>query len=59
MRYVSIEEEDRYGGCVTLVTPGRALQFKPGQIVRVEGALIDPDSHHLRPAFEVRSIRAE
>jgi hypothetical protein len=59
LRYVSYEEEDRYGGCVTLVASSRSLKFKPGQLVRVEGALIDPESQQLRPAFEVRSIRAQ
>lgn len=58
LRYVSYEEEDRYGGCVTLVAPGRGITLKDGQTVRVEGALIDPNSQQLRPAFEVRAIRA-
>ena len=58
LRYVPFEEEDRYGGCVTLVTTSR-LSFKPGQLVRVEGALIDPESQQLRPAFEVTNIRAQ
>jgi hypothetical protein len=57
LRYVPFEENDRYGGCVTLVgfTPSTAL--KPGQSVRVEGELIDPESRQLRPAFQVRNIR--
>lgn len=59
LRYVPIEEEDRYGGCVTLELSTRSMRFKPGQIVRVEGSLIDPDSQQLRPAFEVENIRAE
>lgn len=59
LRYVSFEEEDRYGGCVTLVAPPSIRNFKPGQIVRVEGSLIDPNSHQLRPAYQVRSLRAE
>lgn len=59
LRYVSVEEEDRYGGCVTLVAPNNQMTFKPGQIVRVEGELIDPESQQLRPAFQVQTIRAE
>jgi hypothetical protein len=59
LRYVSVEEDDRYGGCVTLVTPNQRMTFKPGQIVRVEGALIDPESQQLRPAYQVQTIRAE
>lgn len=58
LRYVPFDEEDRYGGCVTLVMSSRTLNFKPGQMVRVEGGLIDPESRQLRPAFEVQNIRA-
>lgn len=57
LRYVSYEEEDRYGGCVTLVASGRGIPFKQGQTVRVEGSLIDPNSQQLRPAFEVKEVR--
>jgi hypothetical protein len=57
LRYASWEEEDRYGGCVTLVASGRGIAFKRGQTVRVEGELIDPNSQQLRPAFQVRNIR--
>ncbi len=59
LRYVPVEEEDRYGGCVTLVAANGVLHFKRGQSVRVEGSLIDPESQQLRPAFQVRKIRAE
>jgi hypothetical protein len=59
LRYVPLEQEDRYGGCVTLVLSGRPMNFKRGQTVRVQGALIDPESQQLRPAFQVRDIRAE
>jgi hypothetical protein len=57
LRYASWEEEDRYGGCVSLVASRRGIAFKRGQTVRVEGALIDPNSQQLRPAYEVRKIR--
>jgi hypothetical protein len=57
LRYVSLEDEDRYGGCVTLVAPGQGVALKSGQTVRVEGVLIDPNSQQLRPAFQVRNIR--
>jgi hypothetical protein len=57
LRYASVEDSDRYGGSVTLVYPGRMNAFKSGQLVRVEGHLIDPDSRQLRPAFEAQSIR--
>jgi hypothetical protein len=59
LRYVPVEEDDRYGGCVTLVVPSRKMKFRRGQTVRVEGELIDPESQQLRPAFEVQDIKAE
>lgn len=58
LRYVSYEDDDRYGGCVTLVGALPAAVMKKGKTVRVEGSLIDPDSRHLRPAFQVENIRA-
>jgi hypothetical protein len=57
LRYTPIEEDDRYGGSVTLVAPDLALNFKDGQTVRVEGALTDPESQQLRPAFRVQNVR--
>lgn len=59
LRYVSYEEDDRYGGCVTLVGDTATMSLKPGQTVRVEGSMIDPESRQLQPAFEVRSIRVQ
>lgn len=58
LRYMSYEEDDRYGGCVTLVGAPSSAALKKGKTVRVEGSLIDPDSRHLRPAFQVEKIRA-
>jgi hypothetical protein len=58
LRYVSYEEDDRYGGCVTLVGALPPESLKKGRTVRVEGSLIDPDSRQLRPAYQVESIRA-
>lgn len=58
LRYMSYEEDDRYGGCVTLVGAVPARSLKKGQTVRVEGSLIDPDSRQLRPAFQVENMRA-
>jgi hypothetical protein len=58
LRYMSYEEDDRYGGCVTLVGPLPGAVLKKGKTVRVEGSLINPDSRHLRPAFQVDNMRA-
>jgi hypothetical protein len=57
LRYAPFEEDDRYGGCVTLVGFTPPTSLKPGQSVRVEGELIDPESRQLRPAFQVRNLR--
>jgi hypothetical protein len=57
LRYASVEEEDRYGGSVTLHGAGPMTALKNHQLVRVEGHLINPDSQQIRPAFQVETIR--
>lgn len=58
VRYASVDEEDRYGGSVTLVETGSMDKYpKSGQIVRVQGQLINADSKEPSPAFRVISIR--
>ncbi len=59
LRYGPLQEEDRYGGCVLLLAPSHDTTFKSGQTVRVEGSLIDPTSHQLRPAYRVENVRVE
>jgi hypothetical protein len=57
LRYAGVDEEDRYGGSVTLDSVGREMSlFKPGQYVRVDGALVNPQSREVSPAFRVRDI---
>ncbi len=58
LRYVSYEDDDRYGGCVTLVGALPSASLQKGKTVRVEGSMIDPDSRQLRPAYQVVNIRA-
>lgn len=58
LRYASVEEDDRYGGSVTLVNPAGIEKFKSGQLVRVEGSLKNADSQALRPPYLVQSIQA-
>jgi hypothetical protein len=45
VRYASVEEEDRYGGGMTLIDAGPMTEFQDGQIVRVEGQVADVTSH--------------
>jgi len=58
LRYTSADQDDRYGGSVTLLIPNRMNNYKPGQVVRVEGSLIDPGSQQMQPAFVVTNISA-
>jgi hypothetical protein len=57
LRFASVEEDDRYGGSVTLADSGRLAAFQSGQLVRVEGQLVDPVDTRPRPAFHAQSIR--
>lgn len=57
LRYASVDEEDRYGGSVTLVETGSMDRFKSGQLVRVIGLLVDADSRDPSPTYRVRSIK--
>jgi hypothetical protein len=58
LRYAAADEEDRYGGSVTLDAVGRQMQdYQHGQRVRVEGALVDPESRGVSPAYRVRELR--
>jgi hypothetical protein len=57
LRYASIDEEDRYGGSVTLQNVGREMaDFKTGQYVRIEGAVLNKESREVSPAYSVRDI---
>src|SRR5262249_38387188 len=42
LRYAPGDEDDRYGGTVTLVEPGTLRDADNGKRVRVEGQLLDP-----------------
>ena len=60
VRYASVDQEDRYGGSVTLVETGPMDKFqKSGQIVRVQGRLLNADSREPSPAFRVNAIRVQ
>lgn len=55
LRYAAADEVDRYGGAVQLVGDGISADRENGEIVRVEGQLLNPDAP--RPTFWVRSCR--
>jgi hypothetical protein len=56
VRYASVEEDDKYGGSVTLSEMGPMDHFKSGQHVHVEGIIADPNSHEVSPRYRVRTI---
>jgi hypothetical protein len=56
VRYTSIDDEDRYGGSVTLDASHMMEGYKTGQLVRVEGALLDAESHEPAPGYRVNNI---
>src|SRR5262249_17816797 len=58
VRYASVDEEDRYGGKVTLIETGPMTGYSDGQIVKVEGQLANPDAREPCPAFRVRNMEA-
>jgi hypothetical protein len=60
VRYADLDEEDRYGGSVTLVEDECVSleQFRPGQTVRVEGRVEDRESDGRCPRYRVRSLRS-
>ncbi len=58
LRYAPADDNDRFGGCVTLVLDADdARTLQAGQTVRVEGALMDPDAGGSRPGYRVTTIK--
>lgn len=58
IRYAAPESDDRYGGTLMLVNPGSMTAFHEGQLVRVEGRVVEPESREPSPAYQVHSIHA-
>jgi hypothetical protein len=54
VRFASVDD-DR--DTVVLVDAPPMNELRSGQLVRVEGQLVDPSSHEARPAFRVTAIR--
>jgi hypothetical protein len=57
LRFCSVDEEDRYGGSVTLVNAGPTTEFQYGRLARVEGELVRPDAPGLKPEYRVRTLK--
>jgi hypothetical protein len=61
LRYASVDEEDKFGGSVTLVDMGRQHNFQSGQMVKVEGEVLDPETKPIGGQsfkYRVRNIEA-
>lgn len=61
LRYASVDEEDKYGGGVNLVDMSRNANFSSGQMVRVEGEVLEPDAREVGSQsfrYKVRNIEA-
>jgi hypothetical protein len=58
VQYAGIDEQDRYGGSLELVNPGPMSGYQNGQMVRVEGDLVDPAPLEITPAYRVLAIQA-
>jgi hypothetical protein len=63
LRYRSVAEDDPYGGKVRLDDDPRLAQFRPGDIIMVQGELLtDPDGPNAAPwaqyrRYHVRDVR--
>jgi len=56
VRYAGCDEDDRFGGCLTLANLDLTKGFQDGQIVRVEGQVINPEARD--PKYQLRGIQA-
>jgi hypothetical protein len=56
LRYAGVDDDDPYGGGVTLTETGPMDAYKSGDCVRVEGNLVDPESRTGSATFRVRSM---
>jgi len=57
LRYAPADQEDRHGGTVLLVADSLPSDCKSGQVVRIEGQLVNPESDEPRPPYWVRTLQ--
>src|SRR5262249_20751445 len=57
VRYTSGGDGDRYDGMLVLVNPGPMVGFRPGELVRVAGELVDPAPHEIKPSYRARALQ--
>jgi hypothetical protein len=56
LRYANTNEGDPHGGCLDLIGVGVLPGFFPGQVVRVEGELINPAPNEIMPIYRVQTV---
>jgi hypothetical protein len=57
LHYAPAGADDRFGGSVTLEGANPSLYgYASGQVVRVEGELVNPTTTELSPAYRARSV---
>jgi len=57
LRYASVDEDDPYGGSVTLVEQPLPRGLKDGQFVRVQGHLDSPGAKGISPPYQIDSVQ--
>jgi hypothetical protein len=56
LRYASVDEDDRYGGSVTLADGSHLRALKDGDLVEVRGRLADPAADAASPLYQVEGL---
>ena len=56
LRYASDDEDDRYGGSVTLADGSQVRTLKDGDQVEVRGRLADPGADAVSPLYQIESL---
>jgi hypothetical protein len=57
LRYASVDEEDKWGGSVTLVCDRPSAEFKDGTCVRVRGHIDEAAAKSTAPPYQVESVQ--
>jgi hypothetical protein len=56
LRFASVDEDDPYGGSVTLTGEGLVSKFADGARVRVKGYLVNPEDKCPSPTYHINSF---
>jgi hypothetical protein len=58
LRYAWVDEDDAYGGSVSLIDDPNLPAFKDGQMIRVTGHLVDAQCRGGAPAYRVETVES-